>query len=139
MIGSFTGKYNYLSNFYPCEVELDGEIYQSTEHAFQAAKTDNPDSRKKIRDCGYAGQAKRLGRAVSCRSDWDDVRINIMTDLVRQKFTKHLDLQEKLLETGNRKLVEGNWHGDTFWGTCGGHGENYLGKILMEIREELRP
>jgi len=108
MIGSFTGKYSYLSNFYLAEIEMDGELYPSTEHAFQAAKTSDPNSRSAIRNCGYAG------------------------------ITEHLDLREKLLETDNRQLVEGNWHGDTFWGACGGKGQNHLGKILMEVREELR-
>jgi len=66
------------------------------------------------------------------------MRIGIMTELVRQKFTRHVDLKQKLLETGNAKLIEGNHLGDKFFGVCNGIGENWLGKILMQIREEIK-
>jgi hypothetical protein len=71
-----------------------------------------------------------------CRSDWIDIRIDIMTSLVRIKFSD-LVLQEKLLATNNEELVELNWWNDIFWGVCNKCGENNLGKILMKIRKEI--
>jgi ribA/ribD-fused uncharacterized protein len=72
------------------------------------------------------------------RPDWEQVKILIMTSLVRDKFTRHQDLKEQLLATGDAELIEGNWWGDTFWGVCKGKGENHLGKVLMKVREELK-
>lgn len=136
-IVEFRGEYRFLSNFYPAEVELDGKEYPSVEHAFQAAKTLNPLSRARIHVCETAGGAKRLGKTVPLREDWEEVKIDVMTNLVTQKFSRHPELKEKLLATGDRELVEGNWWGDTFWGVCRGTGENHLGKILMQVRDWL--
>jgi predicted NAD-dependent protein-ADP-ribosyltransferase YbiA (DUF1768 family) len=72
------------------------------------------------------------------RPDWDDTKINTMLTLLRQKFALGSELAKKLLDTGNRDLVEGNTWGDTFWGVCKGQGENMLGKLLMQVRAELR-
>lgn len=135
---AFNKEYRFLSNFYPALVTLDGLEYPSTEHAYQAAKTLNPAEREAIRLSAKPGDAKRLGKKVTMREDWDIIKINVMKDLVRQKFTNHQDLKENLLATGDSYLEEGNsWH-DVFWGVCNGKGENWLGKILMEVREELR-
>ena len=79
--------------------------------------------------------SKRLGKRVSIRTDWDDIKFDIMTNLVERKFNDHPVLMTKLLDTGNGFLVEGNWWGDTYWGVCDGIGENNLGKILMSVRE----
>ena len=134
----FSGEYRFLSNFYPAKVELDGLEYVSTEHAYQAAKTLDAAERRHIRENTKAGEAKKLGQKVKKRSDWEQVKISVMEDLVRQKFTKHKDLKDKLLATGNAYLEEKNhWH-DIFWGVCKGNGKNHLGKILMKVREELK-
>jgi len=137
MIKSFTGEYRFLSNFYPAVVVLDGKEYPTVEHAYQAAKTADEAEREKIRLAASPVQAKRLGKVVSLRSDWDAVKLQIMEDLLRQKFSiPHL--KDKLLSTGDKELVEGNWWGDTFWGVYEGEGENHLGRLLMKIRDELR-
>ena len=81
--------------------------------------------------------AKRLGKKVTLRTDWDSVKIPIMYELVDNKF-KHFDLAEMLLATKNQHLVEGNWWGDTYWGVCKGVGQNKLGKMLMKLRENLK-
>lgn len=88
------------------------------------------------------GQAKRLGRTITLRSDWETVKLEVMEQLVRQKFQYQL-LKEKLLETEDAILIEGNYWHDNFWGSCtcakcGNRGQNNLGKILMKIREELK-
>ena len=83
-------------------------------------------------------EAKRLGRRVRLRSDWEQVKYDVMLDVVRAKFNQHPDLAQKLLATGDEELVEGNDWGDTYWGVCNGRGKNMLGKILMRVRAELR-
>lgn len=137
-IDRFTGDHSFLSNFHPSPVALDGETYTTVEHAFQAAKTRDPAARKRIREAKTPGSAKALGRRVQLRTDWEDVKVEIMTDLVRQKFTAHPDLATKLLGTRGAELVEGNTWGDRFWGMSRGTGRNELGRILMKVRTEIR-
>lgn len=137
-INSFTGDYRFLSNFYPCQVELDGRTYPSTEHAYQAAKTLKLDERKPFYKSPLptAGEAKKLGRKLTLRSDWEGVKLSVMEGLLRQKFNQP-ELKEKLLETGDATLVEGNTWGDTFFGVDKRKGgQNHLGKLLMKIRNE---
>lgn len=143
-IVSFKGYYYFLSNFYPSTVEFEGLRFGSVEAAFQAAKTLDLEERKQF--VGVQPQvAKHLGRRnVVLRPDWEDVKVDIMRQLVLQKFSRHPDLKAKLLATGNAQLVEGNnWH-DNIWGNCGCakcskiEGQNNLGKILMEVRDLLK-
>ena len=140
-INKFRGKYAFLSNFYPCIVEYDGWAYPSVEHAFQAAKSLDMEVRKGFRVCPSSADAKKLGRKVKLRPDWNDVKLSIMKSLVRDKFNRNIadvDLTQKLLDTGDCYLEEGNNHRDTFWGTVNGEGRNELGRILMEVRDELQ-
>lgn len=135
-ISSFTGDYRFLSNFYPAEVELDGIKYPSVEHAYQAAKTTDKEERKQFhkRPLPTAAEAKKLGKKLDLRSDWEGVKLDVMEQLLIQKFA-HQELKEKLLETGDALLVEGNYWGDTFWGVDNRKGgSNHLGKLLMKIR-----
>jgi hypothetical protein len=137
-IESFVGYNRFLSNFFPAEIELDGAVYSTLEAAFQARKTIDPDEREKIRKARTPGDAKHLGRKVTLVPDWETIKIGVMRDLVRQKFTRHPGLRAELMDTGDTVLIEGNTWNDTFWGVCRGKGQNWLGKILMEIRAELR-
>ena len=133
MIDSFSGPYRWLSNFWTALVVLDGVTYPTVEHAYQAAKTLDLAARAGF-TAGSAGEAKRLGRTVTIRPDWDAVKLSVMEDLVRQKFSDS-SLRALLLATAPHELVEGNWWGDRFWGVCKGSGENHLGKILMRVRD----
>lgn len=135
-IDKFEGVYRFLSNFTPCQVTWEGELYPSVEHAYQSAKTTDGVWRKKIQAAPTAAAAKKMGKRVPLRSDWNNVRIGIMETLLREKFTWDEDLCKALLATGEDELIEGNWWGDTFWGICRGEGENVLGKLLMKIRQE---
>lgn len=138
VIDRFHGEYRFLSNFYPVEVTFGGNVYPSVEHAYQAAKTLDEEDRQKIAKLKTAGEAKRYGRKVKMRPDWDHVKLNIMKELLQQKFDRdeNPDLWKLLSLTGKAKLVEGNdWH-DTYWGVCDGIGANHLGRLLMEIRDE---
>jgi ribA/ribD-fused uncharacterized protein len=138
LIDSFRGAHRFLSNFWLAEIVYEGTRYASVEHAYQAAKCLHRSEREMVRTAATPGQAKRLSRTVTVRFDWDEIRIGIMRDLVRLKFRTHADLAAMLVSTGEARLVEGNTWGDTFWGECRGEGQNWLGRILMEVREELR-
>jgi ribA/ribD-fused uncharacterized protein len=138
MIEHFNGEYGFLSNFYTAEVVYEGIEYKSVEHAYQAAKSLDPAERNEVAMASTAGIAKKLGKHVTKRDDWDEIKLAVMFDLVMQKFKNHADLREKLIATGDQELVEGNWWGDRFWGVCKGTGENHLGKILMRVREEVK-
>ena len=139
VIDKFSGEYEFLSNMYPCNITYNGITYKCSEAAYQAQK--QPEIAKVFTNVdGYA--AKRLGKSVTLRLDWEDVKFRIMAQIVFQKFNQNKDLAEKLLNTGDAQLVEGNWWGDTYWGVCtnkkyNGVGENYLGKILMYVRSVL--
>ncbi|MGI4792150.1 MAG: NADAR family protein [Janthinobacterium lividum] len=140
-ITSFTGNYAFLSNFYPHPVEVDGNLYPTNEHAFQALKTDDPVERQKVREAKTPASAKSLGKRVTLREGWDTSRFEVMERLVRLKFSD-ADMAEKLLATGKRELIEGNTWRDTTWGcimTKDGlwRGRNELGKILIRVRAEL--
>lgn len=135
MINLFRDEYFFLSNFYPVEIKLDGIVYPNAETVFQAQKTLDVEERRKFSMLKNPVQAKRLGREVKLRDDWEEVKLDIMTEIVSQKFLQHPHLIEMLLQTGDEELVEGNKWGDRFWGVCKGKGENHLGKILMKIRD----
>lgn len=137
VIREFQGQFRFLSNFYPAEVELDEVTYPTVEHAYQAAKTRDLLLRRGIRNAQRPGLAKRWGRSIRPRSDWEEVKVGIMHQLVKQKFSRE-PLKSQLLATGDAELIEGNTWGDKFWGKFCGEGENHLGRILMEVREELR-
>lgn len=136
MIDCFIKEFRFLSNFHLVEIWYEGKCYSSTEHAYQAAKTLVPEEREKIRLCGAPKEARKLGQKVTMRPDWEQIKIQVMLNLLREKF-EHPDLKERLLATGDAELVEGNWWGDTFWGVCNGVGQNNLGKLLMQVRLEL--
>lgn len=137
MIDKFEGKYRFLSNFYPRSITYEGTLYLNNEAAFQAQKVTDYKEQEQFRFASPS-EAKRLGRKVNLRSDWDKVKDQCMEDIVRSKFTQNNDLKKKLIATGDEELIEGNWWKDTYWGVCKGKGQNKLGKILMKIRKELK-
>jgi len=135
IIDNFSEEFKFLSNFYPCHIEFDGLIYQSVEHAYVASKTLELEKRKPVLSM-TAGQAKRYGRTLDLRDDWDDIKLSLMESFIRQKFNQE-PLRSKLLLTEDFELIEGNSWGDTFWGVCDGIGLNHLGELLMKIRNEI--
>ena len=135
-IDDFRGKYFFLSNFYSHPVTWEGIIYPTNEHAFQAAKTLNSKERQRIALATTPGYAKSMGRKVKLRSDWEQVKYNIMRQIVFAKFNSNLG--DRLLATGDAYLEEKNWWGDKIWGVCDGEGKNWLGEILMSVRAELK-
>lgn len=152
IIDHFAGEHAFLSNFATALVRLDDRVYASVEHAYQAAKSLDPQKRQilswEFNPELTAGQAKRIGQNLKLRVDWEQVKMGVMYDLLWDKFTIP-QLRDKLLATGDAELIEGNWWHDCFWGVCRGTercrqspheptGDNHLGKLLMKIREEIR-
>lgn len=134
---SFNNQFRFLSNFWPYEVVLDHIRYRTVEHAYQAAKTLSIVERDIINKLATPGQAKRYGKRVTLRKDWNVIKIPVMIDLIQQKFSKESALAYKLIETYPLEIEEGNTWGDTFWGICNDKGQNHLGIILMKQREFL--
>jgi ribA/ribD-fused uncharacterized protein len=148
IINSFSGPYRWLSNFWMILIPYEGITFPSTEHAYQAAKTTNIDKRfwisqmtdgPPVRACA---NAKRAGNKLDIRDDWEDVKLSVMEEVLRQKFNlqgshKHIDLCHKLMNTHGEQLIEGNDWGNVYWGVCRGKGHNNLGKLLMKIRQDL--
>ena len=136
VINKFDGEYEFLSNFAQCTVVYDGNIYPTVEHAYQAAKSLDKSIQKSFTTLPTPGKAKKLGKQIQLRPDWEQVKDNVMKALLKQKFSQE-PFKSQLIATGNTKLVEGNTWNDTYWGVCGGKGLNMLGTLLMEVRSEL--
>ena len=138
MIGPFSGKYRFLSNFYPSPLQWRGHTWNTVEHAYQASKTDDPAEREKVRQADTPGRAKRLGQKVRMRPSFEQEKFAVMEEIVDAKFTQNPELRDALLATGDRYLCEFNAWSDILWGVCNGIGENHLGKTLMRVRDRLR-
>jgi ribA/ribD-fused uncharacterized protein len=136
-IKGFFDNYRFLSNFEPCDVLFDGIIYPSSENAYQAAKSLDTEVRKKFVDISST-ESKKLGKIVEIRTDWNNIKLDIMYSIVFDKFTRNSKLGDQLIETGDKYLEETNYWKDTFWGVCNGVGKNWLGRILMDVREQIR-
>lgn len=146
-IWEFKCQYRFLSNFWPCRIWHSGICFPSVEHAFQACKVSDVgysccwhNKRVEISRLPTPGYAKRIGATLVLRPDWEQVKLRIMLVLLRKKF-QIPELRSKLLSTGFRnQLIEGNWWGDSYWGYDFNleTGQNHLGKILMQVREEIR-
>ena len=145
LINSFRDEYAFLSNFYPAEFRFYGLEWPTAEHAYQAGKASSTAQFEQFRlPTLTAGGAKRLGASVwktlseDEKSEWLNHRVDHMIQVVRAKFYPGSHMAKLLLDTGYSTLIEGNEWGDTFWGMCGGKGENFLGRILESHRESLR-
>lgn len=142
-IDYFRGDYGFCSNMHSCTVWCGGIKYPSSEHAFVASKVKLDGGlltilhRIKIAKIKSPGEAKKYGKTLTLSPDWETNKVDIMREIVFEKFTQNYDLAEKLLATGSAELIEGNQWWDFFWGVCNGQGHNQLGKILMEVRDFL--
>lgn len=131
-ISRFQGNYRYLSNFH---IEPDGS---HVEGEFQRSKCKYAADVPKFKNL-LPREAKALGRSVQLRDNWEVLKLEYMTMYVRTKFRDHPELARRLVDTGDAELIEGNAHGDTFWGVDvnTGTGKNWLGIILMLTRSRL--
>lgn len=126
--------YAFLSNFYPSPIMIDGLHWPTVEHYYQAKKTLDPAIRERIRVASTPAEAKRLGRNFKPRKDWENIKIKIMKKALWIKFTQNINLGVMLLGTGEAVLHEDSPH-DRVWGI---HGQDLLGKLLMEVRTGMR-
>ncbi|KAK3915763.1 Riboflavin biosynthesis protein VVA0006 [Frankliniella fusca] len=140
-IHGFIGESAFLSNFHPSPITYQGTLYPTVEHAYQAAKTHNFHEKEEVRKAKTPSEAKRLGKSVEIRPDWEEVKLMVMLDLLLKKFTQGSRLEERLLQTGHREIIESNWWCDMYWGSCEcpyhrhKTGRNMLGKLLTIIRD----
>ena len=148
----------FLSSFFLTNITVFGMEFRSAEHAYQWSKTNDPDEKHSIlwslhipswsnpdpdekEVPSTPGHAKRRGKLVTKRPDWEEIKYEVMLEIVRAKF-QNADLRALLVATGDSILIEGNmWH-DNYWGSCtcskcGNAGMNMLGRILMQVRNEL--
>ncbi len=141
MINKFRGEYNWLSNMYKCEILFEHHPFKSVENAYMAAK--NPQDREWFQFCldNPPNIVKKESKNIKLRDDWEDVKLGIMYECLKQKFIQE-PLRSKLLATGNENIVEGNYWNDTFWGVDlkqdPNVGENHLGRLIMYIRIQLK-
>lgn len=135
----FREQYAFLSNFYPVSIFYAGVFYTSAEHAYQASKCVNIKERERIAALETPSMAKQQGRHIwPIRKDWDQVKLEIMEDILRLKFHRdHIILRRLLAETNPLEIVEENWWNDRYWGQHQGIGHNHLGRLLMKIRAEV--
>ncbi len=141
-IDSFGGKYEFLSNFSNHKVILFGGEYSTSEHAFQAMKATTERDLEYIRSAPAPLQAKWRGNRIAIYKDWSKRRDSAMMLVVSLKFTRDNNIARELVATGDAELIEGNYHGDDYWGKirdANGDwvGQNKLGEILMSVRELL--
>ena len=136
-IMQFRDEYSFLSNMYHTEVRVLNIPYNNAEAAFQASKITDLSARRQFSSL-TGKQAKALGKTVELRADWNICRLEVMELVLRSKF-RNPDLAMKLVATGDKELVEGNYWGDKYWGYClkTNEGSNVLGRMLMLIRSEL--
>lgn len=136
----FKGDDRYLSNFFSASFVWNNILWPNAEVAYQASKAITAEDAASFLQL-TAGQAKSHGREIKIRDDWDAVKFDLMRDIVREKFKQNPELRDKLIATGTSHIEEGNNHHDRIWGVCppgSSQGQNWLGRILMEVREELR-
>lgn len=152
-IDSFKGRFYFLSNFYPCRIEHQGINYPSVEHYYVALKANTlqfldgkyytaPDFRELIAKVPLPQDVKKIGQRVKLRGDWNEKKYNFMLQGIRQKFSDE-KLAELLIDTGELEIIESNWWHDNYWGRCScpkckDMGQNNLGKIIMQVRLELK-
>ena len=131
----FFPPYRWLSNFHMSETIMpDDLVYPSVENAYQAYKLESVEDRKPF--ITYTcGQAKKMGQQVKLRSDWENIKVDVMRQCLESKF-KNKELMDMLQATAPKYLREDNNWNDIFWGYCNDKGQNKLGILLMEIRDK---
>lgn len=136
-INQFIGEHRFLSNFYESEMEYRGRTFKTAEHAYQWSKAVLSSDRDRILNAPTPGIAKRIGKSITILDIWDNIKVDVMFDILYAKFTQNKELEERLINTYGARLIEGNDWGDKFWGMYNGKGKNILGNLLTLIRNLL--
>ncbi len=137
MINGFHGDNAFLSNMYlsPRPLRIDGVLYKSSENYYQGQKSKCTNVHKHI---ASKSPSRSKMDSPTPTSDWEERKLGVMLNAIRAKFNHIPEFKELLLATGDKYLEETNTWNDTFWGVCNGHGKNHLGKILMQVRKEIK-
>jgi len=136
----YENEFYVFSNYSSFAIEWKGKIYPTSEHTYHSEKFVDENIKEQIRNTRSAHDSQKLAEANrdKYRKDWSEVRLEIMKDILRAKVKQHSYVKKKLLESGEKELVEDSWR-DSFWGWGPNKdGENHLGKLWMEVREEFK-
>ncbi len=136
----YENEFYVFSNFSSFAIEWKGKLYMTSEHAYHSEKFEDEELKEKILNARSAHEALKLAEANKdkYREDWEEIKLDVMKEILRTKVEQHPYVKKKLLESGNRELIEDSWR-DPFWGWGPNKdGENHLGKLWMEVREEYR-
>jgi len=134
---STRGPYGCFSNFSRHPVTIDKVVFQSSEHFYQSKKVRDQVEARHIARASTPTEAKKRGSECKLREDWDQIKEDVMREVLRAKFTQHSDIRGVLIGTGTKRLVEAS-PTDAYWGEGkDGNGKNRLGELLMELRQEL--
>ena len=143
VVSSFNDSYAFLSNFYYSQIKYEGHTFMTLEHCFQAQKAVTDQDKRVIMSAPTPEKARKLGNDMKLREDWEEVRLKILTECIRIKFEPDSTLADKLIGTGSKLLVDGNYSHEMFYGSClcddhkNQPGQNILGKSLMRWRNRL--
>ena len=135
----YENEFYVFSNYSSFAIEWKGKLYPTSEHVYHSEKFDDEGLKEQVRNTRSAHDSQKFAQANvdKCRKDWNDVRLGIMKEILRAKVAQHPYIKKKLLQSGNKELIEDSWR-DSFWGWGENKdGENHLGKLWMEIRAEL--
>lgn len=136
IVNFFRGEFFYLSNFSDYSfTDNNGRRWKTVEHYYQSEKTNDPKEKLLIQNAKTPEIAKKLGRKVKLKKEWDNIKVDVMRNALKFKFNQNKDIRDKLIGTDGYYLIEGNDWNDTFWGEVNGKGLNVLGKLLMELRD----
>ena len=129
-----------FSNFSSFAIEWKNKLYMTSEHAYHSEKFEDINLKERIRNARSAHDALKLAQLNKdkYRADWDTIKLKVMKEILRAKVEQHLYVKKKLIESGSKELIEDSWR-DSYWGWGPNKdGENHLGKLWMEVREEFR-
>ncbi len=135
------GQWYMFSNFSAFAVYWENHLWMTAEHAYQAAKFEEPETRRQIRHALSAHEAKRLAKVFRSEADpdWPRRKLAVMEEILRAKLAQHEYVREMLIKTGKLEIIEDSVT-DCFWGRGRDwRGENHLGKIWMKLRAEIKP
>lgn len=135
-VKGFFGEYRWMSNFHVSPVDFRGNRFTSVEAAYQSAKCSTPEEAKTFQSMSPL-DSKRAGGRTNLPSNWEEIKLGVMSECVLSKFSLDEGLKARLLATGYKYLEETNHWNDTYWGVCNGMGLNMLGKTLMQVRKIL--
>lgn len=129
-----------FSNFSSFMLEWKGKLYPTSEHVYHSEKFEDESLKEQVRNTRSAHDSQKFANANKDKQikDWDKIKLSIMKDILRAKVEQHPYVKKKLLESGDKELIEDSWR-DAYWGWGPNKdGENHLGKLWMEVREEFR-